>query len=298
MRTRMWLTVAVATLVCAWSVRAMADDPAGTPSTTSGQSSTTGGSENAFFGSSQLTKLHAYDGQNENLGKIDDLIIDAHTGQILYGILDTGMFGKNIPVPWQALQVRITDNKYWYYLNKSKHDLANAPTFSRSHWPSFADMQWRQSVDKFFGVRTVARPVEPTSESQSTQGTRGLTAEQMILPSSRLADLNVYNKKDVKLGNVDNLIVDIRTGQVLYGIMDTGFGGHKVPAPWGAFWLGKEVNRDSYWLVMDKSKDQLANAPTFDPKHWPDFTSSQWRTTVDNFFGVRTASHQQPGTNR
>jgi hypothetical protein len=287
----MWLTTAFSALLCVWSLKAVADDVRGT------SQQTTQTEKSAIFDSKHLANMHAYNGQNENLGKVDDLIVDAHTGQVLYGILDTGLFGKNVPVPWQAFQMRMTDNRYWYFLNKSKNDLANAPTFSRSQWPNFTDVQWKKSVDDFFGVHTVARPTEPATE-QGRPGEGRLTKEQMILPASKLDDLKVYNKQDVKLGNIDNLIVDTRAGQVLYGIMDTGLGGRKIPVPWGAFWLGKEVNRDNYWLVVDKNKDQLANAPTFDPNHWPDFTSSQWRTTVDNFFGVRTAAHPRTETER
>jgi len=298
MRTRIWLTGVMSALFCAWSVGVLADDPSEVPARTSAKGHEchmTHMAGRGIFESKNLTNMHVYYGRDEKLGKIDDLIIDAHTGQILYGVLDTGLFGKNIPVPWQALKFSMHENKHCYTLNKNKDELANAPTFSKTQWPNFADAQWKDSVDKFFGVQTVAR-APATTEGQPGQR---LTADKMILPSSRLADLNVYNKEDVKLGKVDNLVVDANAGQVLYGIVDTGIiAGRLIPVPWGAFWLGKETDRDNHWLIVDKNKDQLANAPTVDRANWPDFTSQEWRTTVDNFFGVRTAFREQPETSR
>jgi len=122
-----------------------------------------------------------------------------------------------------------------------------------------------------------------------------LTEKEMILQSSKLSDLNVYNRDDqnAKLGNLDNLIINAHTGQVLYGILDTGLGGKLVPVPWTALQLYKSASEDKYWLTLAKTQDQLANAPTFDSNHWPDFKNSPWQQSVEKFFGVRTVAKPQ-----
>lgn len=244
-----------------------------------------------IFQSNRLGNLDVYSQQNseKKLGNLDNLLINAHKGQLLYGVLDTGVGGKMIPVPWDALRLHKTvkDNqsRYWLTLNKTERELAQAPTLDKDHWPDFTNSPWKRSVDDFFGTRTVTGPERAAEPGQ-------LTTNQMIFQSSKLADLNVHNRDDAskKLGNLDNLIINAHTGQVLYGILDTGIGGKNVPVPWTALQLQKEANQDQYRLLLDKTQDQLANAPTFDKEQWPDFTGSEWQRNVDRFFGVRTAA--------
>jgi len=38
---------------------------------------------------------------------------------------------------------------------------------------------------------------------------------------------------------------------------------------------------------LNKTSDDLKNAPTIDLKHAPDFTNNQWTRSVNDFFGVR-----------
>lgn len=112
------------------------------------------------FKSSDLSSLSVFNSKSEKLGSLDNLIIDAHTGQVLFGILDTGIGGNKIPVPWSAVRLAKRDNNFVLLLNMDKGQLASAPTFSDRNMSVLTDAQWRQSVDKFFGVRTAARMVE------------------------------------------------------------------------------------------------------------------------------------------
>ena len=53
------------------------------------------------------------------------------------------------------LNKTVGKDKYWLTLNKTKDELASAPTFNKKEWP-IRELEWKQSVDKFFGVHTVA----------------------------------------------------------------------------------------------------------------------------------------------
>lgn len=137
----------------------------------------------------------------------------------------------------------------------------------------------------------VAQAAGRTEQKHQTAGSpRYLTEEQMIFQSNKLGELGVYNdaNRDVKLGALDNLIIDAHQGRVLYGILDTGLWGKKIPVPWTALHVVKTGKQ--YFLALTKSKEQLANAPTIDMKHMPDFMDAAWQRNVDNFFGVRTAA--------
>ena len=89
-------------------------------------------------------------------------------------------------MPWNAFRIQKEADREQHrlVLNKSQADLANAPTIDKNDWPDFADRQWQQGVDQFFGVQNVAR----VSSEQAVPG--HLTPRQMIFESSKLADLN------------------------------------------------------------------------------------------------------------
>lgn len=117
-----------------------------------------------------------------------------------------------------------------------------------------------------------------------------LPVSQMIVQSSRLSDLKVYNRKDAnqKLGSITNLIINVSTGHVLYGIVDTGIGGKNVPVPWNAFLLVRGEGRDRLWLTLDKSSDDMKLAPSVERKQ--EVNVAQYGRSADEFFGVRTAA--------
>ena len=179
----------------------------------------------------------------------------------------------------------MVDNKHRWLLNKTKDELGNARTLGARRYADFANEEWRRGIDTFFGVHTAARTTTPEGETETA-----LAREPMFFDSSRLARFKVLNPQNDHLGKVDDLIIDISAGQVLYGIVDSGVSGKRIAVPWGAFRLSKEAEGDNYWLTLDKSKDQLASAPTFDTNQWPDFANEDWRNSVDRFYGVRTAA--------
>jgi len=92
--------------------------------------------------------------QNENLGKIHELVIDANEGRLAYAVLSFGGFmgmGKKLfAMPWKAFEFSNTENKL--ILNVDKEKLENAPGFDKdAKWPDFADRTWGDSIYKYYG---------------------------------------------------------------------------------------------------------------------------------------------------
>jgi sporulation protein YlmC with PRC-barrel domain len=92
---------------------------------------------------------------NENVGSVNDLIVQPHTGHIAYAIITHGGFlgiGANyIAVPWQALQVR-PDLDRTYQINLTQERLEQAPSFDEDNLPLLDQPGWFESTDKFFGT--------------------------------------------------------------------------------------------------------------------------------------------------
>jgi hypothetical protein len=91
--------------------------------------------------------------QNEDLGKIEDLVLDAGAGRIAYAVLSFGGFlgmgEKFFAIPWNALRFNLKENRA--VLNLDKKQLENAPGFDKDKWPNFADSAWGQGIYRHYG---------------------------------------------------------------------------------------------------------------------------------------------------
>jgi sporulation protein YlmC with PRC-barrel domain len=91
--------------------------------------------------------------QNEDLGKIEDLVLDAGAGRIAYAVLSFGSFlgmgGKHFAIPWNAFHFQLKKNQA--VLNVDKKLLENAPGFEKDNWPNFADPAWGNRIYKHYG---------------------------------------------------------------------------------------------------------------------------------------------------
>jgi sporulation protein YlmC with PRC-barrel domain len=91
--------------------------------------------------------------QNEDLGKIEDLVLDAGAGRIAYAVLSFGGFlgmgDKYFAIPWNAFHFNLSENRA--VLNVEKRLLENAPGFDKDNWPNMADSAWGSSIYKHYG---------------------------------------------------------------------------------------------------------------------------------------------------
>lgn len=93
--------------------------------------------------------------QDENLGKVEDLMIDLETGRVAYCVLSFGGFlgmgEKLFAVPWRALALDAEDHAF--VLDVPKERLKDAPGFDRDHWPDLTDTEMRSRIYGFYNVR-------------------------------------------------------------------------------------------------------------------------------------------------
>jgi len=93
--------------------------------------------------------------QGEDLGEIDEIMIDVPRGRIAYAVMSSGGFlgmgEKLFAIPWSALTLD-TDNKC-FVLDVDKQRLENAPGFDKDHWPSTADQEFANRVHSYYGAR-------------------------------------------------------------------------------------------------------------------------------------------------
>jgi sporulation protein YlmC with PRC-barrel domain len=90
----------------------------------------------------------------ENLGKIEEIVLDAKSGRIAYAVLSFGGFlgigDKLFAIPWQAL--REDPVKEVRVLPVDKEKLKNAPGFSKDNWPDMAEPRFRDEIYRFYNI--------------------------------------------------------------------------------------------------------------------------------------------------
>jgi len=91
----------------------------------------------------------------EELGHIEDLMMDTDSGRISYAVLSFGGFlgmgDKLFAIPWPAMTLD-TENKS-FILNVSKEKLENAPGFDKNNWPDMADREWGRGVYSYYDYK-------------------------------------------------------------------------------------------------------------------------------------------------
>ena len=88
---------------------------------------------------------------NEDVGNVEDIVVDVLTGRIVYAVLSFGGFlglgGKLYAVPWNAL--RYVEEMAVYVLNVNRDQIELAPSFEKETWPQFTD-DWNRAVHQFY----------------------------------------------------------------------------------------------------------------------------------------------------
>jgi sporulation protein YlmC with PRC-barrel domain len=91
----------------------------------------------------------------EDLGTIEDVMIDVQRGTVAYAVMSLGglrgLGDKLFAVPWNALTLDTA--RHCFVLDAGRERFENAPGFDRQHWPSMAEAAWANQVHDHFGVR-------------------------------------------------------------------------------------------------------------------------------------------------
>lgn len=105
----------------------------------------------------------------EDLGKVDEIMIDIPSGRVAYAVLSfggvLGMGSKLFAVPWSALTLDEDDHSF--ILDVDKRTLEAAPGFDKDNWPDMADPTWGTQLSRHYGV---APYWEETQEERTMRG--------------------------------------------------------------------------------------------------------------------------------
>jgi hypothetical protein len=93
--------------------------------------------------------------EREDLGTIEDLVIDARDNRVAYAILSfgglLGLGDKHFAIPWEALSFDASQKIA--VLNIDKDRLSKAPGFDPSNWPDLGNPSVGSEVHEHYGMK-------------------------------------------------------------------------------------------------------------------------------------------------
>ena len=96
----------------------------------------------------------------------------------------------------------------------------------------------------------------------------------------------VFNHQGEELGEIKEIMLDMRNGKVGYAVMSfggfLGMGDKLFAVPWNALKLDTRNHR----FVLHVEKDRLTDAPGFDKGRWPDMADHAWTANIHNYYGT------------
>lgn len=106
-----------------------------------------------------------------------------------------------------------------------------------------------------------------------------------VISSKRVEGTAVYNPNGDKLGSIDEIVIDKRSGQVRYAALEfggfLGLGTDRYPVPWNL--LTYDTDKDGYVVPLDAR--QLDQAPRYAVDKSPDHNEDYGRS-VYNYYGL------------
>lgn len=101
---------------------------------------------------SEIAGIKVLNNSGEDIGDINEVVLDKISGKVNYLVLDFGGFlgfgNKFFAVPWQKFSYNNEED--CFILNIDKERLKNAPGFDKEHWPNFADQNVTQPITQFY----------------------------------------------------------------------------------------------------------------------------------------------------
>ena len=111
-----------------------------------------GGSPRRILSASTLQGTQVRNSEGDDLGKIEEIMLDQPSGKVAYAVLSFGGFmgmgDKLFAIPWKAISLDQENENA--ILDVQPDVLDNAPGFDKDHWPDFADPQWGESIHSHY----------------------------------------------------------------------------------------------------------------------------------------------------
>lgn len=226
--------------------------------------------------------------KGENVGTLEDLVLDSGHRRIAYAVVAFGGFlgigSKRFAMPWHRLAFGdlAAGHGVSVSLDVAREDLTAAPGFDKGNWPDFADLRWAALVEAHYrpgrAPEQLARFVaEAPARVDAGHGVdRPATAEDVAHHRlSQLIGMDVVDARHEALASIEDLVVDVRRGTIdgvllaFGGVLGVGERFVLLPADT----LVLDVEEDVFVLASHRERLEMMAVPV---GTWPALDSDEW----------------------
>ena len=101
-----------------------------------------------------VINLKVMNNQDQDLGKIEAIMLQKDSGKVAYVVLTYGGFlgmgNKLFAIPWNVFSYDAS--KDCLRLSLSEEKLKNSPGFDKNNWPDMSDHTWNSSIYSYYNL--------------------------------------------------------------------------------------------------------------------------------------------------
>lgn len=233
------------------------------------------GTEEYLIRASTLLGYNVYNLNGDNIGSINDMLMNVQNGNILFATIEYGGFldigDRVVPIPLSAFNWQ-EENEL--VLNIDEQQLDSLPDVG-ANWPNVTDNTWNDEISSYWNDLGI----DPGY---------GVNDSETIMYVSNLVGFNLTDVGFGDQGSINDLLVNPSQSSAQYVMVDYGglFNNEVVAVPFGAFDV-TQVNGD-FTFTPNIDLETLQNAPTIAANEFeqsglynPDFTQD-WNNYWSN----------------
>ena len=108
-----------------------------------------------FLSATTIIGYKVKNDKGEDLGKIEDLMINLNSTRVNYAVLSFGGFlglgEKYFAIPMEGLAVDTENKEFILNIPKEKFDVAQG--FDKDNWPNMADRKWETGIYNHYNYK-------------------------------------------------------------------------------------------------------------------------------------------------
>jgi len=239
--------------------------------------------DEAAVRASELIGYNVVNSQGEDVGEVEDLLVNLTNGQVHYAILSFGGFAdigdKLFAIPLSTISFNSEDQAVVF--DSDEQMLQNAPSFDENTWPDMTSPEWDTDIRDYWQNQGVTVADEANLVDETA------VVDRSAMRASELIGYNVVNAAGEDLGEIEDLMLGLDSQQVNYAVLSFGgfldIGEKLFAIPVTALRLDTAQEA----VVFDVDEATLENAPGFDPNNWPDTANPQWDLDARDYWQNR-----------
>ncbi|WP_011306533.1 PRC-barrel domain-containing protein [Methanosarcina barkeri] len=227
-----------------------------------------------FLSASTIKGDKVVNAAGEDLGKIEELMIDLRDGRLAFAVLSFGGFlglgNKLFAIPWQALRLKLHDHVF--VLDVPKDILEKAEGFDKDNWP-ITSHEWLSTVYSYYGYQPywqAGMPRETESQRMARVGSPSAGRKNPdFLSAGTLKEDKIVSMDGEDVGKIEEFMIDLQDGKVAYVVVShggtLGLGNKLFAIPWQA--LSLKLHEHAF--ALNVSNETFDKAEGFDKDNWP-----------------------------